>query len=82
MDDGVKIHPSHEIEEDWDVPGDHVPLSACTICKEATCSLCPLDDDEPLAVSCLGFSRWQSITITGDDGIQRTVRKSGIGWPA
>jgi hypothetical protein len=43
--------------------------------------MCPLEGDDDLAVTCLGFHWYKSIKVTGDDGIQRTVRKSGTGWP-
>lgn len=82
MTDGAKVHPSHQVEETWDFPDPHNPGVRCTICDHAACSMCPLDGDDELAVTCPGFSHWQSMAVTGGDGIQRTVRKSGIGWPA
>jgi hypothetical protein len=78
---GAKIHPSHQMELDWDYPDPHNPGIRCTTCNESACSMCELDGDDDLAMACAGFSWLHAITVTGDDGIQRRVRKSGIGWP-
>ena len=75
------IHPSRKMEKDWDVPDPHCPAWKRTTCEEMACLACRLEDDDPLAVTCLGFSWFDGVTVTGGDGIQRRVRESGTGWP-
>lgn len=79
------IHESHDIEEDYEFAQDpHNPAWFCRTCRFTSCVLCStgegLDDDE-LAAACLGYSHWDSRKVIADDGITRTVKKSGTGWP-
>jgi hypothetical protein len=74
------IHPSHDIEENWDTPDPHCPSWHCRTCRELACSMCKLDDDDDLRAPCLGYPWYESKQVTGDDGITRTVKKSGTGW--
>lgn len=78
----VPVHPSHEVLLDYDVPSDrHNPAYRCTVCEETACSMCELEEGDALAVTCLGFPWHQGIEVTGDDGITRTARRCGTGWP-
>lgn len=74
-------HPSHDLFNYWlDTGTIHDPSYKCRACDEIECSLCPLDEESPLAVTCLGYSCWDSMTVFGDDGITRTVKRSKTGW--
>lgn len=75
------IHPSHDVYLDDDAPDPHSPAWRCSICEETECAMCKMPADSELAHTCAGFAWWDGIKVIGDDGITRTVRKSGIGWP-
>jgi hypothetical protein len=74
------VHPSHDIEVDWTPPDPHNPSWRCRTCCEQACSICDLEDDDELRAPCLGYPWHEGKQATGDDGITRTVRKSGVGW--
>jgi hypothetical protein len=74
------VHPSHDVELDYDFPDPHNPGWRCRTCREGTYSMCELDEDDEMRAPCIGYPWCESRQVTGDDGITRTVRKSGTGW--
>lgn len=47
------IHPSHHIEQSWDLPDPHSPAWLCLECLALACSMCGTDDE--LAGECGGW---------------------------
>ena len=78
----AKVHPSHQLAGHWnDYADGHESQWKCTVCEESACQLCELEDDDALAEPCIGFSWLDARHVTGPDGITRTVKNSGTGWP-
>ena len=80
--DVIDCHPSHEMTTRFlEFDTIHDPVYECKICEEYACSMCSLDDDDPLREPCVGYSWLIQRQVTGLDGITRTVKHSGTGWP-
>lgn len=75
--------PSHQLVTYWNDYADmHESQWKCAVCEESACQQnCPLEDTDALAEPCAGFSWVDAVMVDGPDGITRTVKKSGTGWP-
>lgn len=76
-------HPSHDLFEydlDTDSDSTHANVYKCRTCEKTACRFCLPPLDSGLAVPCIGFSTWDSMTVFGNDGITLIVRRSRTGW--
>lgn len=78
----IDAHFSHTLIDYFDdyAQDYHEIQWKCTVCEEAACKGCPAAGTA-LAAPCIGFSWLAALHVTGPDGITRTVKKSGTGWP-